>query len=148
VTLYRPRLLIDECLSPELVPDMRDRGFICGHANDVKAKRREHRLSDPNIARYALERDMIVVTRNISDFLQLYQARSLHPGLVLLRCPEGISFSVPLQRSMLALAIDGRAEKGGTGLSEPLQEVVTVSLVAARGGEFELALERSFLPAV
>jgi predicted nuclease of predicted toxin-antitoxin system len=143
---YAPKLLIDECLSPDLATDMRDRGLVCEHINDVKAKRNLKRLLDPAVAIYALARDLIIVTRNTSDFRRLYAAKPLHPGLVLFDCPEQIQFSTELQRQLLVAAVDGVPNVSGIGAVEPLQEVVVVGVRALGHADLAIDMERFHLP--
>jgi predicted nuclease of predicted toxin-antitoxin system len=129
-------------MSPDLATLLRERGFVCEHINDIKKKRRKKRVSDREVAAYALERDLIVLTRNLVDFEQIYVARQFHPGLILFDCPEEITFTVELQREMLLLALDGAGRVLGVVSSEPIQEAVVVSCEP----DDELGLERILLP--
>ena len=119
---------------------------MCEHVNDVKAKRQLERMLDPAIAAYALDRDLIVVSRNLSDFRRLYRSRPMHPGLVLLSCPEAIRFSSELQRQMLAAAVDGVPGVAGIRSAEPLQEVFTVDVSADENDDWIIKAERFHLP--
>ena len=58
------RLLVDENLSPVLVQRLADVGVV---------------------ARYAYAHDLVVVTSNAADFLQLAGQVELHPGVIVLR---------------------------------------------------------------
>ena len=82
MTRAQPKFLIDECLSPVLAAYAREQGFIAEHVNDVKRKQRRARLSDRQIANYALARDLIVTTNNRMDFEDIYIAMPAHPGLI------------------------------------------------------------------
>lgn len=72
------RFLIDECLSPELAEVALDAGYDGAHVGH----RGLLRTPDPQIARYCLVNDLIVVTNNARDFRAIYEAFPLHPGLV------------------------------------------------------------------
>ena len=74
------RLLIDECLSPALVPLAQASGYEAYHLAHIGRAGFE----DWQIVELALARDMVLVTNNASDFRRLYAAEELHPGLVIL----------------------------------------------------------------
>lgn len=74
------RLLIDECLSPALVREAQVAGSEAYHVAHVGRAG----LADWAVVALALERDLILVTNNASDFRRLYATQELHPGLVIL----------------------------------------------------------------
>ena len=74
------RLLIDECLSPALVPLAQASGHEAYHLAHIGRAGFE----DWQIVELALARDMVLVTNNASDFRRLYAVQELHPGLVIL----------------------------------------------------------------
>jgi predicted nuclease of predicted toxin-antitoxin system len=93
------RFLIDECLSLDLVGEARRAGFEAYHAAHVGKAGWE----DWNLAVFAVEHDMVVVTNNASDFRRLYRRQQLHSGLVLIlpnvdRPTEARLFAVALAR--------------------------------------------------
>jgi predicted nuclease of predicted toxin-antitoxin system len=134
--------LIDECLSPALAAYARERGFVGEHINDLKRKQRKGRFTDRQIANHALDRDMIVVTNNMSDFNEIYISRLAHPGLVFLMCPIDRLFSIDDQITMFARALSLVDE------SEPVQESILVTLHGVLvDGSLELVSSRSELPA-
>lgn len=74
------RFLIDECLSVGLAREAEKAGFEAHHlAHLGKASWKDWRVRD-----YAVKGDFVLVTNNASDFLALYAAEELHPGLVIL----------------------------------------------------------------
>jgi predicted nuclease of predicted toxin-antitoxin system len=75
------KLLLDQNLSPRLVPRLADLGIYAMHV----AHAGRAGLSDPALFRYAFEQDMAVVTINAEDFLTLAADCELHPGLIVLR---------------------------------------------------------------
>lgn len=76
----RYRFLFDECLTPALVGVAE----ACGHEGAHAGHRGLLSASDPKIAAYAIDHDLIVVTNNKRDYLRLYAREVLHPGLVIL----------------------------------------------------------------
>jgi predicted nuclease of predicted toxin-antitoxin system len=140
VSQSAPKFFIDECLSPILAANLRGRGFHAEHVNDVKAKRKKKRMTDPQVATYALERDLIVATRNIVDFEQIYIARNLHPGLILFDCPEEENFTIEVQQAMLDVAVDEIVK------NEPLQEAIRITLAATSTDDFDFDVTRHELP--
>jgi predicted nuclease of predicted toxin-antitoxin system len=134
----KPKFLIDEMLAPSLASTLRGKGLIVEHVNDIKPKHKTGKLmSDRQVAQYAIDRGMIVVTRNIVDFLEIYIARDLHPGLVLFHCDEDHQFIKRNQAKMLAAALDAILE------DEPIQEAIEVHLLSDDG---KVELFRSLLP--
>lgn len=75
------KLLIDENLSPMLAVRANEIGIPAQAARDVGLAG----AADIRIWRYAWEHDQIVVTINVSDFLQLAGGYDLHPGVIAIR---------------------------------------------------------------
>jgi predicted nuclease of predicted toxin-antitoxin system len=74
-------VLLDENLSPRLVPLLAAKGVPAQHVAHVGLSG----ASDPEVWRYAYEHDQVIVTINASDFLVLAGSVDLHPGLIVLR---------------------------------------------------------------
>jgi predicted nuclease of predicted toxin-antitoxin system len=74
---------------------------------------------DWNVARYASDHDLVLVANNASDFRQLYAARPLHAGLVIL-IP---AVSRALQQKLSRAALDELAAIG-----EPVNRILEVDL--------------------
>ena len=74
------RFLIDECLTTDLVTIAGQAGHEAQHVAHVgKAG-----WKDWDVARYAAEGDLVLVTNNASDFRKLYSTQPLHAGLVII----------------------------------------------------------------
>ena len=74
------RFLIDECLTIDLVTIAGQAGHEAQHVAHLgKAG-----WKDWNVARYAAEGDLVLVTNNASDFRKLYSTQPLHAGLVII----------------------------------------------------------------
>ena len=74
------RFLIDESLSLDLVGEARRAGFEAYHAAHVGKAGWE----DWNLAVFAADNDLVVVTNNATDFRRLYARQPLHSGLILI----------------------------------------------------------------
>jgi predicted nuclease of predicted toxin-antitoxin system len=118
------RFLIDECLSIDLVTVAGQ----CGHEARHVAHVGRAGWKDWNVARYASDNDLILVTNNASDFRQLYAAEALHAGLVILLPNVGRD----LQQRLFRAALEELALIG-----EPVNRVLEVDL---DGGEVTLTL--------
>lgn len=72
-----PSFLIDECLSRTLCDVAYERGYAAQALVDLgKAG-----TTDWDVMRIVDERDVVLVTNNVIDFLALYRFRPLHPGV-------------------------------------------------------------------
>jgi predicted nuclease of predicted toxin-antitoxin system len=109
------RFLIDECLSVDLVTVAGQRSHEARHVAHVGRAG----WKDWNVARYASDNDLVLVTNNASDFRQLYAAQSLHAGLVIV-IPN---VSRVLQQRLFRAALDEFATIG-----EPVNRVLEVDL--------------------
>lgn len=75
------KLLLDENLSPRLVPLLASKGVTAQHVAYVGRAG----MSDADLWSHAFETDQAVATLNARDFLLLAGSVELHPGLVVLR---------------------------------------------------------------
>jgi predicted nuclease of predicted toxin-antitoxin system len=109
------RFLIDECLTTALIPVANQRGHDAQHVVLIgKAG-----WQDWSVTQYVVAGDFVVVTNNASDFLKLYAAQELHPGLVILLPSVGRE----TQKLLFAAALTRLSVVG-----EPINQVVEVSL--------------------
>jgi predicted nuclease of predicted toxin-antitoxin system len=74
------RFLIDECLSTSLLQAAYDAGHGAQHVTRLG----KSGASDQELARYAGEQDLIIVTNNARDFRKLMETADVHPGLVII----------------------------------------------------------------
>jgi predicted nuclease of predicted toxin-antitoxin system len=72
--------LFDECLTLDLVAVANSLGHWGRHVNHLGRTGE----SDPALAVYARDRDLVVVTNNRVDFLQIYKKFEIHNGLVVI----------------------------------------------------------------
>ena len=80
VRVNRPRLLLDEHLSPLVAVRLQAEGVDAIHVRD----RGLLEASDAAVLACGYREDRIVVTSNVGDFERLARAAGLHPGLVLI----------------------------------------------------------------
>ena len=74
------RFLIDECLSASLLQAAYDEGHEAYHITRLG----KSGASDPELVRYALEQDLVIVTNNARDFRRLIENVEIHSGLVVI----------------------------------------------------------------
>jgi predicted nuclease of predicted toxin-antitoxin system len=74
------KFLIDECLSPALVPIAHAAGHESYHVAHIGLASAE----DWVVASRAVGRDLILVTNNASDFLSLFARFPFHAGLLII----------------------------------------------------------------
>ena len=109
------RFLIDECLTLDLVSVATEAGYEAMHVAHVgKAG-----WKDWNVAQYASDGDLIVVTNNAGDFRRLYAKLSLHAGLIII-VPNLKQLE---QRLLFGLVLDELATLG-----EPVNQVLEVDV--------------------
>lgn len=98
------RLLIDECLSPQLTAEAYARDMAAIHVRSLGlAGAKDHALL-PVI----LDGDYSFVTNNRSDFLRLYKKLEVHAGLLII-VP---AVSIVNQHRLLACALDAIVQRG------------------------------------
>jgi Domain of unknown function (DUF5615) len=107
------RLLIDECLSPELVQLAIDAGHV-----DSTCVRDRGRLGlkDWELMEYVIQQDFILVTRNAQDFRGAGQANpgglhasaEVHAGLICL--DSALEMDIDLQQELFKYALNTVAE--------------------------------------
>ena len=110
------RLLVDECLSPELAAVAHNQGCEAYHV----AYRGWAGLSDAQLLAHLIDEELVLVTNNRDDFLALVGGTELHPGLIVLvdnvrRSDQIALFSVALGvatalPSMINKVIEVRAD--------------------------------------
>ena len=118
------RFLIDECLSVGLVTVAEQ----CSHEARHVARIGRAGWKDWNVAHYASDHDLILVTNNASDFRELYAAQPLHAGLVVL---------IPAVRREVQLQLFRAALDELAIIGEPVNRVIEVDL---DGDEVTLAV--------
>jgi predicted nuclease of predicted toxin-antitoxin system len=73
-------ILIDECLSPDLVAVAQVRGLVAMHVVWMDRDGADDRA----LVRLANDRGYVIATNNRRDFLRLYAALEVHAGLIII----------------------------------------------------------------
>ena len=116
------KFLIDECLSPQLATDARNRGFPeSTHVTWLGLGSNE----DWSIVRRAVHEGYVLVTNNTADFKRLIGREDIHAGLVCLNVAAE-AMSLPIQKRLFVLALDQLAHE------EPVNEVLEISMTRDR----------------
>lgn len=132
-----PSFLIDEDLSRELAKLVLARGF---HALSVQNMVKLRGRGDIVIARFAIDKNMILVTRNRIDFEAIYDGNPIHPGAIFFVVEHPKLNELKYQRKMMDLAIDDVIA------SEPIQQALVVTAQGKPGGKVVLTVDRYDLP--
>lgn len=75
----RVALVLDEMFSPVIAAELRSRGFdVLSVADDPQLRS----MSDPELYKWATERDRRIVTENVKDFRPLARQETAGPGLL------------------------------------------------------------------
>lgn len=122
------RLLIDECLSPELAVEARVRGFEAAPVIHMGLSG----AADHNLRSVIAAGDFTFVTNNRRDFLSLYKLLDIHAGLIIIL--PNVRKAGQLQ--LFALALDAIAAAGGDVVNQ-LVEVDTDGRVSFSRWPFE-----------
>jgi predicted nuclease of predicted toxin-antitoxin system len=116
------RLLLDENLSPRLVPKLAQIGVYALHVAHLGRAG----TSDPELFRLAYERDLVVVTINASDFITLARGVDLHPGLIVLRV-SGLDVDEQWAHLEPVISSCVRDEAAGLSLVNTVVEIMGVN---------------------
>jgi predicted nuclease of predicted toxin-antitoxin system len=122
------QLLVDECLSPDLVEVAREHGLNAYHVT----RRGWSADSDPRLLARVLAEDLTFVTNNWKDFRPMIARTPVHPGIIALLPNVRRERQKTLLRAALAEI---------TGADPPLDMVNTVLEVDSDG-----TVERYELP--
>src|SRR6476646_2832080 len=91
------RMLLDECMSPQLVPKLWGEGYDVIHVRD----RGLLSASDHTVWNYALSEDRTICTINAIHFKRLAASTDMHPGVLVF--PSGHAPSSQFSLVMAAL---------------------------------------------
>ena len=111
------RFLIDECLSPDLLPIAWAAGFDCAHVTRIGRQS----ASDWQHVQYAVTEDWVLVTNNSADFVALVGRVEIHPGLICLNVAHG-RMNLEVQKRLFKYALRQLRS------SDPINRVVEVTL--------------------
>jgi predicted nuclease of predicted toxin-antitoxin system len=95
---------------------------------------------DYQVASYAIDNNMILVTNDMSDFRRIYKRRRLHPGIVFLAVMDSGIMDREAQAFMFEAALENVEE------DEPINEAVQAQLDENEDGDWLLTVTRYPLP--
>ncbi len=99
--------LLDEDVSPTHVSRIAARGFFAQHVAHLGLAG----TKDWAVVPYAVERSLVIITKNVDDFLALASSTPLHPGMIVLRdgrlrVPDEWAWIAPVLDHLKATGLD------------------------------------------
>jgi predicted nuclease of predicted toxin-antitoxin system len=125
--------LIDECLSQELADRAQERGYFALAANRMWRLRKR---DDYRVARYALDRDLILVTNDQYDFESIYEQFEIHPGIVFITAGRSKLRELRYQQAMFEITLDAIEERA------PTCEAILVTARDGKGRRVDINIKR------
>ena len=113
------KLLIDECLSPDLAALAWDAGLHCAHVARVGLRSAQ----DWQLVQYAIDNDWVIVTSDSAHFKTLVGRTAMHPGLVCLNAAHG-KMNMDVQKRLFRLVLTQLHDR------DPVNEVLEVTVDA------------------
>jgi predicted nuclease of predicted toxin-antitoxin system len=129
--------LVDECLSAELADLAGERGY---HALAVNRMRSLRKRNDYRVAKYAVDRSLILVTNDFYDLAAVYEQFEFHPGVIFLTAATSKLRELRYQRRMFEMALDAVEEE------EPIQQAIYIHARLGRGHNVHIDIDRYYLP--
>lgn len=129
--------LIDECLSQELADRAQERGYFALAANRMWRLRKR---DDYRVARYALDRDLILVTNDQYDFESIYEQFEIHPGIVFITAGRSKLRELRYQQAMFEITLDAIEERA------PTCEAILVTARDGKGRRVDINIKRYAFP--
>ena len=129
--------LIDECLSQELADRAQERGYFALAANRMWRLRKR---DDYRVARYALDRDLILVTNDQYDFESIYEQFEIHPAIVFITAGRSKLRELRYQQAMFEIILDAIEERA------PTCEAILVTARDGKGRRVDINIKRYAFP--
>ena len=95
---------------------------------------------DYSVARFAIDRDLVLVTNDRYDFEAIYDQMEIHPGIVFVTAGRPKLRERRYQLAMFNIALDSLDE------SDPVSEAILVTARAGRGRQVNLSIARYAFP--
>ena len=128
---------IDECLSDKLADLAIGRGY---HALAVSRMRKWRSRSDYRIARFAIDRDLVLVTNDRYDFEAIYGEFAVHPGIVFIATGHSKLRDLKYQLAMFSLVLEELEA------FDPVSEAIIATADVGRGRRVDLSIARYAFP--
>jgi predicted nuclease of predicted toxin-antitoxin system len=125
--------LIDECLSAKLADLARERGY---HALATTRMLRLRKRDDYRVARFALDRNLVLVTNDMYDLANVYAGFEVHPGIVFITAGHTKLRNLPYQRKMFGAVLDELED------ADPMSEAVLVTAKLGKERAVKITLKR------
>lgn len=98
------------------------------------------RRSDYRVAKYAIDKNYILVTNDLFDLEAVYGRIEIHPGIVFLTSASSKLRQLTYQKKMFELALDEVEEE------EPIQQAIRIRCMQGRGRSVMMSIDRYYLP--
>jgi predicted nuclease of predicted toxin-antitoxin system len=128
---------IDECLSDKLADLAMEHGY---HALAVSRMRKWRSRSDYRIARFAIDRDLVLVTNDRYDFEAIYGQFAVHPGIVFIAAGRSKLRDLRYQLAMFSLVLQELEDR------EPVSEAIMAVAEVGRSRQVDLRIARYAFP--
>lgn len=125
--------LIDECLSAKLADLARERGY---HALATTRMLRLRKRDDYSVARFALDRNLVLVTNDMYDLANVFAGFEAHPGIVFVTAGHSKLRELPYQLAMFSAVLD-ELEDG-----DPMSEAILVTAKLDKARAIAITLKR------
>lgn len=113
------KLLIDECLSPDLATLAWEAGWHCAHVARIGLRSAQ----DWQLVKYAIDNDWVIVTHDSAHFKALVGRTAIHPGIVCLNVAHG-EMNIDVQKRLFQHALTLLES------ADPVNDVLEISLDA------------------
>jgi predicted nuclease of predicted toxin-antitoxin system len=129
--------LIDECLSQELADQAQELGYFALAANRMWRLRKR---DDYRVARYALDRDLVLVTNDQYDFEAIYEQLEIHPGIVFITAGRPKLRELRYQQRMFSMVLDEIEER------DPVNTAILLTAREGKGRRVEINMRLYTFP--
>jgi len=129
--------LIDECLSGQLAELAIEHGY---HALATSRMGRWRSRNDYSVAKFAIDRDLVLVTNDRHDFEAIYEQVEIHPGIVFIAAGRPKLRELRYQLAMFDMVLEALEE------GDPVSEAIMVTARAGRGRQVDLTITRYAFP--
>jgi predicted nuclease of predicted toxin-antitoxin system len=129
--------LIDECLSSQLAEFAIEHGY---HALATSRMGRWRSRNDYHVAKFAIDRDLVLVTNDRHDFETIYEQMEIHPGIVFITAGRPKLRELKYQLAMFSMVLEALEE------GDPVSEAIMVTARTARGRQVDLSIARYAFP--
>jgi hypothetical protein len=92
------------------------------------------------VARYALDRDLVLVTNDQYDFEAIYEQFDIHPGIVFITAGRPKLRELRYQQAMFAMALDEIEE------NEPVNTAILLTAREGKGRRVDLNMKTYAFP--